>query len=435
MNKDENADKLLNAVLFGTPDEARCVLKSSGGIEYTGRALGAACRFSGLDMVKALVESGANFRCPRERNVDKMIVNAYRGSDLDYSLLLFDNTVYVERIYKTEIELKIQPMSERLRILEYLLDNAEMVGLVPERLLYFSICWDSTEIYERLKSRGICFSDDNKRWCMRSCHMFVFTSISSYRLAVREFGLEFLDRYTQDKAGLMRYLINNDAADCLAELENYGWFKAPKRRDELIQYASEKGKTECAAWLLEYKNRTADLAAERAKAERKMERALNAALDPVIELKKTWWHKMRGDGSVIITGYKGNLTEITVPEKIGEFPVTAIGEYAFSPNAPRLTGKQARARCRITKITVPPGVRSIGENAFGGEGRIPGNFNVFSLLEEVILPDTLEMFADKKSAEDAPQIFVNCPKLTVKIPHSPYAELYCKKHDLNYVFG
>ena len=258
--------------------------------------------------------------------------------------------------------------------------------------------------------------------------------IGSYRLAVREFGLEAVDRYTQDKTGLMRYLINNDAADCLALLECYGWFKAPKRRDELIQYASENGKTECAAWLLEYKNRTADLAAERAKAEEKLERALSAALDPLIELKKTWWHTIREDGSVIITGYKGALAEITVPEKIGKFPVTAIGEYAFSPNAPKLTRKQARARCRITKITVPPGVRTVGERAFGGGGSIAGNFKVFSLLEEVTLPDTLEMFADKNSAENAPRIFVNCPRLTVKIPHSPYAELYCKKHDLKYVF-
>lgn len=432
MSENENVDKFLNAVLFGTPDEARSIM-NSGGIEYTGRALGAACRFRGLDMVKALVENGANFRCPREWDA-ACIFSKYRGSDPDYSLCLFDITDVVKKIYNTEIELKILPISERLRILEYLLDNAEKVDIFPEKLLFFSIRREDMEIYECLKSRGICFSDDNKRRYMHSYSAFVFASIGSYRLMVRELGHEFLDRYTRDKISLMQYLINNDAADCLAELENYGWFKAPKRRDELIQYASEKGKTECAAWLLEYKNRTADLAAERAKAEKKMERALDAALDPVIELKKTWWHKKQEDGSVIITGYKGNLTEITVPEKIGESPVTAIGEYAFSPNALRLTKKQARARCRITKITVPPGVRSIGENAFGGEGRFMGKFKAFSLLEEVILPDTLEMFADKKSAENAPQIFVNCPKLTVKIPHSPYAELYCGKHNLNYAF-
>lgn len=70
MSKDENTDRLLNAVLFGTPDDARRVLKSSGGIEYTGRALGAACRFRGLDMVKALVESGAEFTFDYSFNTD-----------------------------------------------------------------------------------------------------------------------------------------------------------------------------------------------------------------------------------------------------------------------------------------------------------------------------------------------------------------------------
>ena len=327
---------LEEAVLLGRTDKAA---ELCGASAFTARALGIACRYRRLSTVKDLVESGANFRCPGEWNVDKAVVNAYRGSDPDYSLLLFDNTIFVGGIYKTDIELKIQPMSERLRILEFLLDNAEKVGLVSEKLLYFSICWEGTEIYEMLKSRRICLSNDTKRNYMFNFSANDHTPIGSYRLAVREIGLELFDKYSKSKIALLRYIINNDAADCLAELENYGWFKAPKRRDELIQYASEKGNTESAAWLLEYKNRTADLAAERAKAEKKLERELNAALDSVIELNKTWWHKKQEDGSVIITGYKGNLTEITVPETIGESPVTAIGEYAFSPNAPKLTKK------------------------------------------------------------------------------------------------
>ena len=423
---------LEEAVLLGSIDKAAELCSPSA---FTARALGLACRCCGLETVNMLVESGANFRCPEEWNVDKAIVNAYRGNDPDYSLLLFNNTIFVEGIHKTEIELKILPMSERLRILEYLLDNSEKVGLVPEKLLYFSICWECTEIYELLKSRGICLPDDIKRWYVFNFSANDYTTIGTYRLAVREIGLELFDKYSKSKIKLLRYLIDNDAADCLAELENYGWFKAPKKRDELIQYASENGKTECAAWLLEYKNRTADLAAERAKAEKKLERELNAAPDSVTELKRIWSYKKQEDGTLIITGYKGGGTVITVPEKIGKSPVTAIGEYAFSPNALRLTEGQVLNRCRIVKINVPSSVRTIWKYAFGGAGCVKGNFNAFSLLEEVILPDTLDIFADKNAAENAPIIFVNCPRLTVKIPHLPYAEMYCRRFNLSYIFG
>lgn len=261
----EKNEALERAVLFGNIGKAAELCKPSA---FTAIALGIACRFCGLNMVKALVERGASFKCSDEWNVDKGIVNAYRGSDPDYSLMLFDNTVFVDGIYKTEIEPTILPISERLKISEYLLDNAEKVGLVSEKLLYFSILWESAELYEYFKSRGISLSGDTKRWYVFNFSADDNTPIGSYRLAVKELGLELFDKHIKNKIKLLRYLIDNDAADCLAELENYGWFKAPKKRDELIQYASENGSRECAAWLLECKNRTADIAAERSAPDR-----------------------------------------------------------------------------------------------------------------------------------------------------------------------
>ena len=50
----------------------------------------------------------------------------------------------------------------------------------------------------------------------------------------------------------------------------------------MIAYASEKGKTEILAWLLDYKNRTADFAAEQKKADRKLMQELNCAPDSVL---------------------------------------------------------------------------------------------------------------------------------------------------------
>lgn len=44
----------------------------------------------------------------------------------------------------------------------------------------------------------------------------------------------------------------------------------------MIAYAAEKKAAECSAYLLDFKNRTADFSAERAKAEKR----LNASLTP-----------------------------------------------------------------------------------------------------------------------------------------------------------
>lgn len=167
-----------------------------------------------------------------------------------------------------------------------------------------------------------------------------------------------------NKARTMRDIIKRDRADVLAVCAEHGWLSQPKKRDEMIEYATANGKTECAAFLLDFKSRTADLVAERAKAEKKAERELNAAPDSVTALKQFWSFKKREDGTLVITGYKGDRTEVTVPEKIGKDTVIAIGDHAFCPFAARIKPEVKDVREAITKITLPDTVRSIGKAAF-----------------------------------------------------------------------
>ena len=49
----------------------------------------------------------------------------------------------------------------------------------------------------------------------------------------------------------------------------------------------------------------------------------------VAEYKKMFRFKTV-DGEITITGYKGEDTEVVIPEKIGKTTVVAIGERAFS---------------------------------------------------------------------------------------------------------
>lgn len=189
--------------------------------------------------------------------------------------------------------------------------------------------------------------------------------------------LDCFDNRKINKKQNMIYAIDNDRLDLLEIAIAHDWLKMPRKRDEMIAYAESRGKTEIVAYLLDFKNRTADLAAEKEKAEKKMQRELNADPNSVSELKKIWSYKQLEDGNLIITGYKGKRKEVIVPGKIGKAVVTAIGDYAFSPNAPRLTKEAAELRTNITKITLPESINYIGERAFF----------LCHMLEELNIPD------------------------------------------------
>ncbi len=190
--------------------------------------------------------------------------------------------------------------------------------------------------------------------------------------------LNCFDNKKMPKKWILRGLVDKDDAECLAMTAERGWLRLAKQREELIAYSQKKNSTECTAFLLDFKNRTVDLAAEREKAEKKAERELNAAPDSVTALKMLWsWKKRENGGGLIITSYKGNSTEITVPEKIGKETVTALG-VAFSPNT-RVSREIGVFRKTITKVTLPKTITEIGSDTFRGCGK----------LESVNIPDAV----------------------------------------------
>ncbi|MDE7202638.1 MAG: leucine-rich repeat domain-containing protein, partial [Lachnospiraceae bacterium] len=200
--------------------------------------------------------------------------------------------------------------------------------------------------------------------------------------------------------------------------------KLPKKRDEMIVYATENNKTESLAWLLEYKNRTTDITVEQEKAEKNMMRELNAAPDSVVSLKKIWSYRKEEDGTLTITNYKGTALEVTVPERIGKSVVTAIGKAAFTGQTymkaedrhrlsvadrfnPRVTDEQIKQHQEITKIVLPETIQSIGAGAFDRmqalrEIHLPKGvkeigFSAFSgcsSLKRITIPDNIEKISE-----------------------------------------
>lgn len=418
----EKSAALENAMTADGADGIKACFAENGKIDFTARALGLACRYYGLECVRALVECGAKFEFKWNTDIWQRFQCVFGQSIIDradFSLMLlgdigdalsgFGKTAGVP--FDKEFTLtdggkrEILPFTERLEIIKYLNENSDKTKFNRDELYYFSILSGDGEMKAALKEQGAAVPDNIKEaltkgdtkgvWrmfcgiCNRmSNEMFIetmnavsdelngeklyysdtFAKLWSAKLEsaeTLEIILEKFDCSKMNKSEVMRLIIDIDNTAALKIAVERDWLKMPKKRDEMIKYASDNKKTECTAYLLDFKNKTADFAAEREKAEKREERELNAAPDSVTALKRIWGFKKQNDGTLCITSYKGTRTDVSVPEYIGKSQVTAIGSYAFSSRGPRITPEIKQARKNITSVKLPESIVFIGEHAFG----------------------------------------------------------------------
>ena len=525
LTQEQKKETLENAVMCKSAAEAGEICKSFGKIHFSARALGIACRFKGIDYVKALVENGADFA----NRYSKVHTDLYYWRT-DFAATLFDINEVLRKSNSVQEEddvfgdvfpaangenLTVLPRGERLKIAEYLLDNAEKCLLNTDNFLMNSILVNDREFIDLCRKKGMKFSEDyvamltvgNKKltveWSDFSNVMFELSENNFYaaitnlrqecngelinftdivRIMLKShldnvdffrFVLDNFNRAKMNQKAIVEDIIDTESLPCLPVVEEIGWLKMPRKRDDYIKHASDEGKTECTAWLMDFKNRTADFAAEREKAEKKMQRELNADPNSVGELKQIWTYKKQDDGTLIITSYKGSATVVTIPEKIGKDTVTAIGEYALAGGSPRATEQHRQIRKKITKITVPDTVNRIESNAFDGclalrEVNLPNGIteiasNTFSScrsLETVKIPDSvtkIDKFAFKlcdnlKSVIIPPSVTIiendtdskgkttwtvfQCSRnVTAIVEPNSYAEKYCVKNNIPYKYA
>ncbi|MDE6032134.1 MAG: leucine-rich repeat domain-containing protein, partial [Oscillospiraceae bacterium] len=432
---EHKAQALEAAVIKKTPKEVSRIFAELGEVGFSARALGLACRYRGLDMVKALIEGGAcfdNFIGTNHRyenvwlTVNGVSAREVREGLPNYALMLLDNTqagYCAEGV--SEKDIPIIPVTARLGIVDHLCENAEKCGFDGGDLLYFSILTNSGAFYKRLKKHGIVLNENIKtaltigaagvdwqRFQIMIMRLGSEELMSIVKTLLRELDTEkmkftmalyfdhsyrfesspeafdfFLGNFNQskmNKTAILKDIISRELIPCLSAAEKHGWLGDTKKRDEMIKYASDNGKTESTAWLLDFKNRTADLAVEKKKAETKMLRELNADPTSLSEIKKSFRFTKKKDGTLLITSYSGHSTSIVVPEKIGEDKVTEIGDWAFSPHQNRTREQTSEFRKTITKITLPNGLKRIGDSAFDG----------LISLESVNIPKTVRFIGE-----------------------------------------
>ncbi len=110
------------------------------------------------------------------------------------------------------------------------------------------------------------------------------------------------------------------------------------------------------------------------------------------------------DGTLEITGYQGNDTELVIPAEINGKRVTSIGSYAFD-GCSSLTG-----------IELPAGITSIGVNAFSG----------CRSLTEIKLPESLTIIGD--------YAFGELKDMELLVYKNSYAEKYAKQYKYSYKY-
>ena len=451
LSQEEKATRLQKAVINSSAREISKLYDALGEVEMSAPALGLACRFRGLDVVRVLIQKGATFDFPSKRRIEETY-NCYIGRKCgnyrtNYSLSL--TKVFEEDLrgafcfkgmtlgHNAEREmgepLEFLADDKRIEVLGCLLENREKISFHPEEMLFYAIYFGDTVIAEELKRCGVRISTVRVRtmtddtapldayWLeyiamtgqlADADYFVVMQQLAAeldgklfrftenlyevmkghfYDVKVFEFFLSHFKQEKMKKYQIIRGLIEIDAAEVLPVVERENWITTPKKRDEMIAYASENGRTESLAWLLDYKNRTADFAVEQEKAEKKMMRELNMAPDSVAALKKIWSYKKMEDGTLIIRNYKGTDTEVVVPERIGKSIVTAIEIAAFSGNAVCVGDfysigslEHIKHHEKITKLTLPMTLRHIGSYAFYD----------MSALEEINIPEGVEEIDD-----------------------------------------
>lgn len=178
------------------------------------------------------------------------------------------------------------------------------------------------------------------------------------------FAMEHIDLSRVDQKLILETAVLKAGSATLAMIATQGWITKADKIEKLIKLAQDNNRTEALSWLLDYKNRTVDIAAETVKAEAKMKQQLAENPNSLAAMKKIWKFTKQEDGTIRIDGYKGQDTDVFVPAQIGTDPVVAISKHAFSPNASNI--RNAKVREKLTSIQIPLGVVSLEKEAFSG---------------------------------------------------------------------
>lgn len=220
---------------------------------------------------------------------------------------------------------------------------------------------------------------------------------------------KIVDEYKKQLAKLsprvFELIFKNDLYEVLSVLADNKKITATNYDKKFLSPAQEAKAEKCVAFLKDWQSK--NVSSERLSEIKEKNDAKENS--PLALMKKLWSYRKNDENSVCLTNYKGEDTEIIVPEVIGNYTVTSLKKTFYKKR-------------RIKSVTVPKTVKEIGEVTF---------FEC-DMLREVVLNQGLEIigsnaffWCEKLEKIDIPDTvkeigkgaWENCEKLTeIKLP-------------------
>lgn len=153
---------------------------------------------------------------------------------------------------------------------------------------------------------------------------------------------------------------------------------------------------------------------------------LSMAVIPVSAQTKEYYTYSVSNGEATITKVDTSISgDIVVPDTLGGYPVTSIGDEAFwectniksvvIPDSVRNIGRTAFAICRnLESVIIPTGITEICENVFSG----------CTSLTKVIMPDSLTRIGSYAFSECTNLVNITIPNSVTSIGNGAFA--YCQ---------
>lgn len=282
----------------------------------------------------------------------------------------------------------------------------------------FEECTGLTEVY-------VSDTFISKMW--RYCHADLKRGICCTYLRNKEqfstdTSKKLLAFIKKDKKSILDRICLNDDVPAMREFLTLEKKAVPTTIDEYITACAEK--PNLSAFLLNYKAENFSGKQIAAAVQEKTDKELGIKPLSVADWRKVFKFKVE-NGKAIISGYKGESDEITIPGKIGN-NIVIIGESAFDNN--RL----------LKKVTIEAGVEEIRAYGFFAcvnvtevhieEGLTKIGFAAYEScrdLQIITIPSSVQEMGD--------HVFAGARDVTIQAPAGSYAETYAKENNIPFV--